>query len=268
MIPNLLTIAGLDPSGGAGVAADLKTFAALRAHGMAVVAALTAQNTQEVLAIHVPPADFISAQIDAIFSDIDVAAVKIGMLASGAIAEKVAQGLAFHRPRFIVLDPVLAATSGNRLTTADTAKAIVKYLLPLATLITPNIPEAGELTGQAVTPDFDGQRRAALELQELGATAVLLKGGHARGATSDDVLLDGEGFRVFSAPRIASGHTHGTGCTLSAAIAAYLAQGLELHAAIGAAKSYVSGAIAAADELSVGQGPGPLHHFHAMWRNK
>ncbi|HTV34598.1 MAG TPA: bifunctional hydroxymethylpyrimidine kinase/phosphomethylpyrimidine kinase [Methylocella sp.] len=266
MVPNLLTIAGFDPSGGAGVAADLKTFAALGTHGTAVVTALTAQNTQGVAAIHVPPAGFTAAQIDAIFSDINIAAVKIGMLACGAIVEEVAKRLAFYKPPFIVLDPVLTATSGDRLATTGTAKAIERHLLPLVTLITPNILEAAQLTGREAPTDLEGRRRAALELRKLGAKAVLIKGGHAGGATSDDLLLNGAGFALFTAARIAARNTHGTGCTLASAIAVYLAQGLALDEAVRAAKAYVSDAIAAADALSVGQGPGPLHHFHTMWK--
>jgi hydroxymethylpyrimidine/phosphomethylpyrimidine kinase len=268
MIPNLLTIAGLDPSGGAGIAADLKTFAALGCNGMAVVTALTVQNTQGVRAVHVPPADFAAAQIDAVFEDIKVAAVKIGMLASGAAAEAVAERLAFHKPRFIVLDPVLASTSGDALTLSDAAAAIVRHVFPLVTLVTPNLAEAAWLSGHVIAQDFEGMRRAAMLLQARGAKAVLVTGGHLEGKTSDDLLFDGLSYRFFSAPRVATRNTHGTGCTLSSAIAAYLAQGLELSEAISAAKAYIGGALAAADELSAGHGPGPVHHFHELWRGQ
>jgi hydroxymethylpyrimidine/phosphomethylpyrimidine kinase len=266
MIPNLLSIAGFDPSGGAGIAADLKTFAALDCNGMAVVTALTAQNTQGVSAMHVPPADFAAAQIDAIFADIDVAAVKIGMLACGAIVEEVAERLAFYKPRFIVLDPVLTATSGDSLATSDTATAIMRHLLPLATLITPNISEAARLSGHVIAADLEGMRRTAKLLHARGAKAVLIKGGHVGGATSDDLLSDNGSYRLFSAPRAATRNTHGTGCTLSSAIAAYLAHGHELGDAIAAAKTYLSNALAAADQLSAGHGPGPVHHFHGLWK--
>ncbi|MGQ0445803.1 MAG: bifunctional hydroxymethylpyrimidine kinase/phosphomethylpyrimidine kinase [Beijerinckiaceae bacterium] len=266
MINNLLSIAGFDPSGGAGVAADLKTFAALGCNGMAVIAALTAQNTQGVRAVHVPLASFAAAQIDAVFEDIAVAAVKIGMLASPAVVEAVAERLAYHKPRFIVLDPVLTATSGETLSTADAREAIVKRLVPLATLVTPNFPEAARLSNHALSEDHEGMRRAASLLHARGAKAVLVKGGHLGGATSDDLLFDGASYRLFSAPRVATRNTHGTGCTLSSAIAAYLAQGHELGEAIGAAKTYLAGALAAADELSAGHGPGPVHHFHELWR--
>ena len=178
MIKNFLSIAGSDPTGGAGIAADLKTFAALGCNGMAVIAALTAQNTQGVRAVHVPLASFAAAQIDAIFEDIDVAAVKIGMLASAAVVAAVADRLAFHKPRFIVLDPVLAATSGEALSAADASEAIVQHLFPLATLVTPNISEAARLSHHAIPADSEGMRHAAALLHARGAKAVLVKGGH------------------------------------------------------------------------------------------
>ena len=266
MIPNVLTIAGSDPSGGAGIAADLKTFAALSCNGMAVITALTAQNTQGVKALHVPPADFAAAQIDAIFQDIEIAAVKIGMLACGAIAEEVAARLAYHKPPFIVLDPVLAATHGEALATSDTAAAIVRHLFPLATVITPNFSEASRLAGKEFMPNRDGLRHAAKTLHARGAKAVLVKGGHLDGPRSDDLFFDGESFRLFSASRIATRNTHGTGCTLSSAVAVYLAKGYALSDAVEVAKTYLNGALAGADSLSVGHGPGPLHHFHELWK--
>src|SRR5579885_1473244 len=181
MIPNLLAIAGLDPSGGAGVAADLKTFAALGCHGMAVVTALTAQNTQGVKAVHLPPADFAAAQIDAIFEDIEVAAVKIGMVACEPIIEALAERLAHYKPRFIVLDPVLYASSGDALSTSEAAAAIAQHLFPLATLITPNLAEAARLCGNVTAPDHEGMRRAAMLLHARGARAVLVTGGDLPG---------------------------------------------------------------------------------------
>ncbi|MGH6862805.1 MAG: bifunctional hydroxymethylpyrimidine kinase/phosphomethylpyrimidine kinase [Methylocella sp.] len=266
MIKNLLSIAGFDPSGGAGIAADLKTFAALGCNGMAVIAALTAQNSQGVRAVHLPPANFVATQIDAVFEDIDVAAVKIGMLASAAVVEAVADRLAFHKPRFIVLDPVLTATSGDALSAADASEAIVQHLFPLATLVTPNFSEAARLSNHAIPADREGMRPAAALLHARGAKAVLLKGGNLSGATSDDLLFDGASYRLFSVPRVATRNTHGTGCTLSSAIAACLAQGFALGEAIGTAKTYLTGALTTADELSVGHGPGPVNHFHEMWR--
>jgi hydroxymethylpyrimidine kinase/phosphomethylpyrimidine kinase len=266
MIPNLLSIAGSDPSGGAGIQADLKTFAALRCHGMAVVTALTAQNTRGARALHLPPAEFVGAEIDAIFEDIDVAAVKIGMLGSSAIVEAVARRLAVHKPRFIVLDPVLAATSGDALAIDDVGAAIVRHLFPLADLVTPNLAEASQLAGRAIQGDEAGLRAGAELLLARGAKAALVTGGHGEGATSDDLFFDGVAHKLFSAPRIATRNTHGTGCTLSSAIAANLAHGLALADAIGAAKTYLTDALAAADELNVGHGHGPAHHFHALWR--
>jgi hydroxymethylpyrimidine/phosphomethylpyrimidine kinase len=266
MIKNLLSIAGFDPSGGAGIAADLKTFAALGCNGMAVIAALTAQNTQGVRAVHVPLASFAAAQIDAVFEDIDVAAVKIGMLASAAVVAAVADRLAFHKPRFIVLDPVLVATSGDALSAADASEAIVQHLFSLATLVTPNFSEAARLSNHAISADREGMCSAAVLLHARGAKAVLVKGGHLSGATADDLLFDGASYRFFSVPRIVTRNTHGTGCTLSSAIAAYLARGHELGEAIGAAKAYLCGALTTADELSAGHGPGPVNHFHEFWR--
>jgi hydroxymethylpyrimidine/phosphomethylpyrimidine kinase len=264
-VPNLLTIAGLDPSGGAGIAADLKTFAALRCHGMAVVTALTVQNTQRVFAIDAPSADFIAHQIDAIFADIEVGAVKIGMLATPETAAAVAERLAVHKPRFIVLDPVLAATSGDCLAREGVAEAIVDQLLPLATLITPNLPEAAVLAGYETKPSPAGIYETVARLHKRGARAVLLTGGDGTGLTCDDLLSDGVDQHIFSAPRIKTQNTHGTGCTLSSAIAAFLAHGRDLIGATGAAKTYLNGALAAADDIDAGRGHGPLNHFHALW---
>lgn len=265
MIPNLLSIAGSDPSGGAGIQADLKTFGALGCYGMAVVTALTVQNTRGVYDAHVPPPEFVAAQIDAIFDDIEVAAVKIGMLASGAIAETVAKRLAHYKPPFIVLDPVLAATSGDALATADAVEAIVRHLLPLATVVTPNLFEASRLSGHVIAADQAGMRRAAALLHARGAKAALVTGGHVQGPTCDDLLFDGAAYRLYSAQRIGAREAHGTGCTLSSAIAAYLAHGKELADAIDAAKAYLTGALAAAEGLNVGRGLGPVHHFHEIW---
>jgi hydroxymethylpyrimidine/phosphomethylpyrimidine kinase len=264
-IPNVLTIAGSDPSGGAGIQADLATFAALRCHGLSVIAALTAQNTRGVFATHVVPADFVARQIDVIFEDIAVAAVKIGMLATPENVEVVAARLEAHRPPFVVLDPVLAASSGDPLARAGVAEALLRRLLPLATLVTPNLDEAAVLGAEEVAPGQEGMRDAATALVARGARAVLVKGGHAEGPRCDDFLLDGTTGRLFSAPRVATRNTHGTGCTLASAIAARLAHGDDLGAAIAAAKAYLSAALAASEALRVGHGPGPLHHFHALW---
>jgi hydroxymethylpyrimidine kinase/phosphomethylpyrimidine kinase len=265
MVPNLLSIAGSDPSGSAGIQADLKAFAALRCHGMAAVTALTAQNTLGVKAIHLPPPEFVAAQIDAIFADIEVAAVKTGMLASAAIVEAVADRLAAHKPRFIVVDPVLVASSGDPLTTPDVAEAIVRLLFPLATIVTPNQSEAALLTSRPRAFDHSQKRATAEALLALGAKAALVKGGHDGGASADDLLFDGHEEKIYSAPRIATRNIHGTGCTLSSAIAAFLSRGLPLQEAVGAAKDFLTGALAAADELTVGHGHGPVHHFASLW---
>ena len=268
MIENVLSIAGSDPSGGAGIQADLKTFSALGCYGMAALTALTAQNTRGVSGVHVPPAAFVAAQIDAIFEDVEVHAVKIGMLASGDIVEMVANRLRAHGARNIVLDPVLVATSGDSLGAPDVVEAMKRHLFPLATVVTPNVPEAVRLSSDvAIAQDIAGLEALARALHAQGAPAVLVKGGHLGGAVAEDVLFDGTGMQVFKADRVVTSNTHGTGCTLSSAIAAYLAQGKPLVQAVAAAKDYLTGALRAADQLKVGSGAGhgPVHHFHALW---
>ncbi len=263
-IPNLLSIAGSDPSGGAGIQADLKTFSALGGYGMAVLTALTAQNTRGVTAVHVPPVGFLIAQLDAIFADIEVSAIKIGMLATGDIVHALAKSLAAHPDIPIVLDPVLVATSGDSLGAPDVVEALLASLMPLATVITPNLPEAARLAGSAAPVDEAGMRRLAETLHRRGARAVLVKGGHLDGAEALDVLFDGETYYRFKAPRIDTPNTHGTGCTLSSAIAVFLAQGAGLVDAVDAAKSFLSEALARSGRLTVGGGHGPVHHFHAL----
>lgn len=263
MITNVLSIAGSDPSGGAGIQADLKTFSALGCYGMAALTALTAQNTRGVTAVHVPPAAFLSAQLDAIFADVEVAAVKVGMLATGEIARIVASRLTSGIP--VVLDPVLVATSGDSLGDPDVVEAIRDHLLPLATVITPNLPEAARLADLPVAEDEDAMRATALKLLRHGAKSVLIKGGHLAGGDAVDLLSDGTDIQFFRAPRVETRNTHGTGCTLSSAIAAYLARGLALADAVGAAKTYLTTAIAESGQLSVGSGHGPVHHLHAQW---
>ena len=265
MIANILSIAGSDPSGGAGVQADLKTFAALGCYGMAAITALTAQNTQGVRGVFLPPAEFVAAEIDAIFEDIEVAAVKIGMLGSVEIVEAVAKRLAFYKPPAIVLDPVLAATSGDALAQPRVEEAMIARLFPLASFITPNLDEAARLAGLTRPAAAKDIHAAAERLHRLGAKAVLVTGGDGAGETADDLFFDGAAAHVLSAPRVATPNTHGTGCTLSAAIAAFLARGYALQEAIAAAKTYVTGALQGADELKVGGGRGPLHHFFELW---
>lgn len=265
MIPNVLSIAGFDPSGGAGVLADIKTFAALRCHGLAAVTALTAQNTQGVRGMEVVPGAFLAAQLDALFADCDIAAVKIGVLASPAIVKVVAQRLSQLRSKSVVLDPVFAASSGDALATDDVAESLLDDLAPFITLVTPNLTEAAVLAQAPVPTTIAGMHELAEQVQRRGFRSVLVTGGHREGAAADDVLFDGTSHRIFSGPRLAARDTHGTGCTLSAAIAANLAHGLDLARSVEAAKAYVAGALAAADELDVGRGPGPLNHFHKFW---
>jgi hydroxymethylpyrimidine/phosphomethylpyrimidine kinase len=265
LIPNVLSVAGVDPSGGAGVLADLKAFSALGAYGCGVVAALTAQNTRAVTGIHEVPPDFLRLQLDTLFDDVRIDAVKIGMLASSALIGVVAAALKRFRPKFVVLDPVMVAKSGDRLLRAEAVDALKHELLPLATVLTPNLPEAGDLLGRAVADTPEAMREAARTLQALGAAHVLVKGGHGTGDTLVDVLCDGG--RCFELPvqRIRTKNTHGTGCTLSSAIAALAPQRPTVEAAVREARDYVVAAIRRSDELSVGGGHGPLHHFHNLW---
>lgn len=260
-----VTIAGSDSGGGAGIQADLKTFSALGVYGASVITALTAQNTRGVTAIHEAPADFVRAEIDAVFSDLAVGAVKIGMLASPELIRTVAAGLRDYGQRRVVLDPVMVATSGDSLLKAEAVATLREELFPLASLITPNLPEAGKLLGRVVGETPDDMLAAARELLSLGPKAVLVKGGHGTSAESADLYLDHEGERWLTAPRHATRNTHGTGCTLSSAIAAGLAKGLDLAAAVAEGKAYVTAAIVAADRLEIGHGHGPVHHFHAWW---
>lgn len=261
-----LTIAGSDSSGGAGIQADLKTFAALGVYGASVIVALTAQNTLGVTGIHDVPADFVRAQIDAVFSDLDVDAVKIGMLSRAASIEAVVKGLADHRAKNIVLDPVMVATSGDRLLAADAVEALRKLLIPRALVVTPNLPEAAALVGTSPARNDKEMEVQARELLALGARNVLIKGGHGSGDESIDLLIGAGDVVRLSAKRIATKNLHGTGCTLSSAIAAGLAKGLDLKEASRQAKAYVTAAIAAADTLKVGHGHGPLNHFYAQGR--
>lgn len=261
MIANVLSIAGSDPSGGAGIQADLKTFGALGCYGMAALTALTAQNTRGVSGVHIPPPAFVGDQIDAIFADVKVHAVKIGMLASPEIIAVVADRLSRHHAPNIVLDPVLVATSGDSLGGPGVVEAMRRHLFPIATLITPNGPEAAAFLHRSEPRSVKDLEQAACDLQAIGARAVLVKGGHVAGAEAVDALFDGREMRLLRAPRVATKNTHGTGCTLSSAIAAHLAKGLSLGAAVEAAKQYLTQALRHADELQVGSGHGPVQHF-------
>ena len=261
-----LTIAGSDSSGGAGIQADLKTFAAHQVYGASVIVALTAQNTQGVRAIHAVPRGFVTEQMNAVFEDLDIGAVKIGMLATVGLIETVAEGLKRHGAKNIVLDPVMIAASGARLLEPEAVAAIREHLFPLAALITPNLPEAAALLDSSIAETDQAMDEQADRLAALGAANVLVKGGHGSGDISSDLLrLSGGARQRFNAPRVETRNTHGTGCTLSSAIAANLAKGLALPEAVGHAKTYISAAIAAADQVPVGHGHGPVHHFHHWW---
>jgi hydroxymethylpyrimidine/phosphomethylpyrimidine kinase len=260
--PVALTIAGSDSSGGAGIQADLKTFAAFGVYGASAITALTAQNTQGVRGIHPVPADFVTAQIDAVFDDLEVLAVKIGMVAESATIEAIASSLSRRTAKHVVLDPVMVATSGDRLLSADAVKRLRDDLFPLASLITPNLPEAAALLEEDLATDAAAIAGQGRRLLASGARAVLIKGGHGEGAESIDYLFTHDGVTAFAAPRISTRNTHGTGCSLSSAIAAGLAKGATLQQAVGHAKTWITSAIAAADSLGIGKGHGPIHHFH------
>ena len=262
--PIALTIAGSDSGGGAGVQADLKAFSALGVYGASVITAITAQNTKTVTAVEGVSLPVIAAQIDAVLSDLDVGAVKIGMLATPEIIAAVADSLAgFGGP--VVLDPVMVAKSGDALLQDDAVGALVEKLLPRATVLTPNLPEAARLLGEAPTEDDDALIAQGRALLALGPQAVLMKGGHASGAVCHDNLVTADGVRRFSAERVATKNTHGTGCTLSSSIAAGLAKGFTLEQSVAEAHAYLAAAIRAADKLTIGSGHGPVHHFHQFW---
>ncbi|MCW5691146.1 MAG: bifunctional hydroxymethylpyrimidine kinase/phosphomethylpyrimidine kinase [Pseudolabrys sp.] len=269
MTPIALTIAGSDSGGGAGIQADLKTFAANGVYGTSVIAALTAQNTQGVSAIHDVPLVFIAAQLEAIFSDFDVAAVKIGMLSRAETIRVVAAELRRRQAKHIVLDPVMVATSGDRLLAEDAAGALRGELMPLAEIVTPNLPEAAVLTGKPIARTEQEMEAQARDIFAFGPRAVLIKGGHGKNDEAVDLLIDSGGAVTrLAAKRIDTKNTHGTGCTLSSAIAANLAKGMSLTDAVRAAKDYVTAAIAAADQLKVGHGHGPLNHFYKTWSQR
>ncbi len=255
----LLTIAGSDSSGGAGIQADLKTFAALGTYGMSCICALTAQNTKGVTMVTNTPVDMVIAQLEAIYDDVPPEGVKTGMLSSKEIVAAVADFLSAHAGAPLVVDPVMVATSGDVLLAEDAIETYKEKLIPLATLITPNIPEAEVLSGISIT-DEATRREAAKKLMAMGCRAVLIKGGH-RVMDADDLLYDGEIFTSFKGKRIDTENTHGTGCTLSGALAASLAKGMCLVDAVTEAKAYMAGAIARAKTDSVGHGHGPVHHF-------
>ncbi|MEM7598773.1 MAG: bifunctional hydroxymethylpyrimidine kinase/phosphomethylpyrimidine kinase [Pseudomonadota bacterium] len=263
MVAKALTIAGSDSGGGAGIQADLKAFSAMGVFGASVITAITAQNTTAVTAVHPIPDDVVAKQIRAVLDDIDIGAIKIGMLGTPSLMQAVADAIAgFSGP--VVLDPVMVAKSGDALLHDSAIDALRRVLLPRADLLTPNLPEAGKLLDHPTDTPADAEAQAEA-LLALGAKAVLMKGGHADGETCTDLLVQQGRSDTFSAPRIATQNTHGTGCSYSSAIAALLAKGTTLQDAVGQAHDWLHGAITRADELNVGHGHGPVHHFYQMW---
>jgi hydroxymethylpyrimidine/phosphomethylpyrimidine kinase len=258
-----MTIAGSDSGGGAGIQADLKTFAALGVYGTSAITAVTAQNTRRVAAVHELPAEMVAAQIDAIVTDIGADAVKTGMLSSSAIILIVADKIREHRLNKLVVDPVMVAKSGDRLLREEALQALRQELLPLAMVVTPNLPEAQVLTGRTIETLADARQAAKDIAHGMGARAVVVKGGHLSGPAVD-TLYDGQEFRQFSAQRIETRSTHGTGCTFASAIAAYLARGYSPSQAVAGAKRYVTWAMRRA--FPIGGGHGPLNHFYRLWR--
>lgn len=258
-----LTIAGSDSGGGAGIQADLKAFSALGVFGMSVITAITAQNTREVRGVQNIDLGMIQAQIEAVFDDIEVGAVKIGMLSSPDVVEVVAKTLKGYNPTYIVLDPVMISKAGHHLLEEDAISALKEKMIPLATMITPNIPEAEVLIGKKIVTEEE-MKAACLDIHALGAKTVLLKGGHLDG-DPNDLFYDGESFHWFPEKRIETKNTHGTGCTLGSAITANLAKGHTLVEAVQLAKTYITKAIA--HSLDIGKGHGPVHHFHEFYDN-
>ncbi|MQA82813.1 MAG: bifunctional hydroxymethylpyrimidine kinase/phosphomethylpyrimidine kinase [Streptosporangiales bacterium] len=265
MIPNVLTIAGTDPTGGAGIQADLKTFSALGGYGMSVVTALVAQNTTGVSAVYEVPPAFVRAQLDAVFDDVRVDAVKIGMLGDVGVITAVAELLDTRRPPYVVLDPVMVATSGDRLLAPEAVATLRDELLPRVDVATPNLAEAADLLGTGPATTEEAMAEHARRLVALGLPRVLVKGGHLGADRSPDLFVDGGAVHTLDAPRVDTRHTHGTGCTLSSAIAVLRPQRADWLTAARDAKAYVTEALRAADELDVGKGNGPVHHFHAIW---
>lgn len=264
-IANVLTIAGTDPSGGAGIQADIKTFSALGAYAASAITAVVAQNTQGVRSFVALEPAFVADQIDAVLEDVRIDAVKIGMVANAGIAAAIAGRLRHHGVRRVVLDPVMVAKSGHHLLDPDAVAAVRDLLVPLATVITPNLPEATVLLGDVPEWTLQDMHARVGDLHRLGPQWVLLKGGHLAGSEqSTDLLHDGSRTIELSAPRLATRNDHGTGCTLSAAIASLLPS-MSVEDSVRAAKAYMHGALAASGELDVGHGHGPLHHFYRLW---
>ncbi|MBG6190534.1 hydroxymethylpyrimidine kinase/phosphomethylpyrimidine kinase [Arthrobacter sp. CAN_A212] len=268
-VPRVLSIAGTDPTGGAGIQADLKSIAAMGGYGMAVVTALVAQNTRGVRSVHTPPTPFLREQLDAVSDDVTIDAVKVGMLGDVATIEVVHEWLLRVQPQLVVLDPVMIATSGDRLL-ADSAEASMRGLVGTVSLVTPNLPELAVLVGAPVATHWPEALDQAQRLSASTGTAVLVKGGHLLTDSSPDALVDaagmaGETLREFLAPRVPTDNTHGTGCSLSAAVATVMARTGDWGIAVSEVKKWLQEALTYADELQVGDGSGPINHFHHLW---
>lgn len=263
--PVALTIAGSDPSGGAGIQADLKTFSALGTYGTAVLTSLTAQSTQGVTGVHVVPPDFVREQLETLWDDVTVDVVKIGMLAGAETVAVVTDFLAARAEGVpVVLDPVMVSTAGSRLLDEDAVEALVR-MLPHVSVVTPNLSEAGVLAGAGTATDVAGMRAQAAAIRALGVERVLVKGGHLEGPQISDLWLAADGEVVLSAERVDTRHTHGTGCSLASAIAALIPQRVQWLDAVQGARSWLTGALQAGERLQVGRGPGPVHHFYEFW---
>tara|TARA_Y200000002_G_scaffold13664_1_gene11046 strand:+ start:4217 stop:5047 length:831 start_codon:yes stop_codon:yes gene_type:complete len=263
-VKNVLSIAGSDPSGGAGIQADLKTFAANGVYGMAAITALTVQNTVGVQGIHLVPAKFVSSQIEAIFSDIAVSSAKVGMVGNAEIAEGVGTTLAKYRNLISVVDPVMVAKGGSPLLDKKAIQAVKDNLIPLATIVTPNLPEAAILLGSSIAKSEEDMVYQGKALLNLGPKSILMKGGHSEGITSNDLLVTENNYVWFKEKRINTKNTHGTGCTLSSSIASFLAKDFSVEESVSKAKKFVTNAIRNSEKLSVGKGHGPTNHFYAL----
>ena len=263
-VKNVLSIAGSDPSGGAGIQADLKTFAANGVYGMAAVTALTVHNTMGVEGIHLIPKKFVASQINAIFRDICVSSVKVGMVANAEIAKEVGATLAKYKKVFLVVDPVMVAKGGSPLLDKKAIQAVKDNLIPLATIVTPNLPEAAILLGSSIAKSEEDMVYQGKALLNLGPKSILMKGGHSEGITSNDLLVTENNYVWFKEKRINTKNTHGTGCTLSSSIASFLAKDFSVEESVSKAKKFVTNAIRNSEKLSVGKGHGPTNHFYAL----
>jgi hydroxymethylpyrimidine/phosphomethylpyrimidine kinase len=263
--PIALTIAGSDSGGGAGIQADIKTFSALGVFGASVISSLTAQNTLGVQGVFPIPPEFVQQQIHSVLSDLPVCAVKTGMLATADIIEAVAESLRTYPQIPFVLDPVMVATSGDRLLAEDAIQTLIEQLIPLASIVTPNLHEAAVLLNEPVANNLDEMQLQGNKIIALGARAVLMKGGHINTDHATDILVTPEGVSTFSSARLQTKNTHGTGCTLASAIAAGLAKGLSLQDAVSQAKDYLHNALVHSEKLHIGQGSGPVHHFYSFY---